>query len=234
MVLSCRVKSKTMGNIDLFPLFLSFRVALTATLIGIVCGLPLAYLLVRRQGRLSDFIDTLTNLPVVLPPTVLGYYLLVLLGRSSWIGRFLEEQFNIMIVFTTTGAVIAATVVSIPYMIKSSRAALAEINEDYLNVARLLGRSELNIFATIMVPIAWRGIISGITMSFARALGDFGTTLMVAGSIPGKTLTMPIAIYDSLQAGNYDMANFLVLIMTTVAFAVLYIVNRLEKRIKKG
>ncbi|AHF08931.1 MULTISPECIES: molybdate ABC transporter permease subunit [Dehalobacter] len=223
-----------MDNINLFPLFLSFRVAFTATFIGIVCGLPLAYLLSRRPGRLSDFIDTLTNLPVVLPPTVLGYYLLVLLGRNSWPGKFLEEQFNIMIVFTTTGAVIAATVVSIPYMIKASKAALSEINEDYLNAARLLGRTELNIFVTIMVPIAWRGIISGITMSFARALGDFGTTLMVAGSIPDKTLTMPIAIYDSLQAGNYNMANFLVLIMTSVAVAVLYIVNRLEKKMKKG
>lgn len=223
-----------MGNIDLFPLFLSFRVALTATFIGIACGLPLAYLLSRKPGRLSDFADTLTNLPVVLPPTVLGYYLLVLLGRNSWLGRFLEEQFDIMIVFTTTGAVIAATVVSIPYMIKSSKAALSEINEDYLNAARLLGRTELNIFLTIMIPIAWRGIISGVTMSFARALGDFGTTLMVAGSIPDKTLTMPIAIYDSLQAGNYDMANFLVLIMTSVAVAVLYIVNRLEKKMKRG
>ncbi|WP_353852678.1 molybdate ABC transporter permease subunit [Dehalobacter restrictus] len=223
-----------MSNIDFFPLFLSFRVALTATCIGIICGLPLAYILSRKPGRIADFIDTLTNLPVVLPPTVLGYYLLVFLGRNSFIGKFLEEKLDIMIVFTVTGAVIAATVVSIPYMIKASKAALAEINEDYLNAARLLGRTELNIFATIMIPIAWRGIISGITMSFARALGDFGTTLMVAGSIPDKTLTMPIAIYNSLQAGNYNMANFLVLIMTTVAFAVLYIVNRLEKRIKKG
>lgn len=223
-----------MENIDLFPLFLSLRVAFTATFIGVVCGLPLAYLLSQRQGRLSDFIDTLTNLPVVLPPTVLGYYLLVLLGRNSWLGKFLEEQFNIMIVFTMTGAVIAATVVSIPYLIKASKAALSEINEDYLNAARLLGRTEFNIFMTIMIPIAWRGIISGITMSFARALGDFGATLMVAGSIPGKTLTMPIAIYDSLQAGNYNMANFLVMIMTSVAVAVLYIVNRLEKKMKKG
>lgn len=223
-----------MENINLFPLYLSFRVALSATLIGSLCGLPLAYFLSRKQGRLSDFIDTLTNLPVVLPPTVLGYYLLVLLGRQSWIGKFLEEQFDIMIVFTPTGAIIAATVVSIPYMIKASKASLAEINEDYLNAARLLGRSEPNIFITIMIPIAWRGIISGITLSFARALGDFGTTLMVAGSIPYKTQTMPIAIYNSLLAGDYQTANFLVLIMTSVAVLVLYVVNRMEKKMKKG
>lgn len=223
-----------MENINLFPLYLSFRVALSATLIGSLCGLPLAYYLSRKQGRLSDFIDTLTNLPIVLPPTVLGYYLLVLLGRQSGIGKFLEEQFDIMIVFTPTGAIIAATVVSIPYLIKASKASLAEINEDYLNAARLLGRSEPNIFITIMIPIAWRGIISGITLSFARALGDFGTTLMVAGSIPYKTQTMPIAIYNSLLAGDYQTTNFLVLIMTSVAVLVLYVVNRMEKKMKKG
>ncbi|KNY27566.1 molybdate ABC transporter permease subunit [Pseudobacteroides cellulosolvens] len=223
-----------MNNVNLFPLFLSFRVAVTATFISILFGLPIAYFLSRKQGRISDFIDTLTNLPVVLPPTVLGYYLLVLLGRQSWIGKFLEEQFDIMIVFTPMGAIIASTVVSIPYLIKSSKTALTEINEDFLNAARLLGRNELNIFLTIMIPIAWRGIISGITMAFVRALGDFGTTLMVAGSIPDKTLTMPIAIYDALQAGNKDMANMLVLIMTSVSIVVLYIVNRLEKKMKKG
>ncbi len=223
-----------MDNINLFPLYLSFRVAFTATLISLICGLPIAYYLCRKQGRLSDFIDTLTNLPVVLPPTVLGYYLLVLIGRQSWLGKFLEEQFDIMLVFTPTGAIIASTVVAIPYLIRASKAALSEINEDYLNAARLLGRSELNIFVTIMIPIAWRGIISGVTMSFARALGDFGATLMVAGSIPFKTLTMPIAIYNALLAGNYQMANFLALIMTSVAVIVLYTVNRLEKKMKKG
>ena len=222
-----------MVNINLFPLFLSFRVAITATFISILFGLPIAYFLSRKQGKLSDFIDTLTNLPVVLPPTVLGYYLLVILGRQSWIGKFLEEQFDIMIVFTPTGAIIASTIVSIPYLIKASKAALSEVNEDFLNAARLLGRDELNIFLTIMIPIAWRGITSGITMSFVRALGDFGTTLMVAGSIPDKTLTMPIAIYDALQADNKDMANLLVLVMTGVSIIVLYIVNRLEKKMKK-
>ena len=223
-----------MDNLNLFPLYLSLRVAFTATLIGFICGLPIAYYLCRKQGRFSDFIDTLTNLPVVLPPTVLGYYLLVLLGRQSWLGKLLEERFDIMLVFTPTGAIIAATVVSIPYLIRAAKAALSEINEDYLNAARLLGRGELNIFVTIMIPIAWRGIVSGVTMSFARALGDFGATLMVSGSIPYKTLTMPIAIYNSLLAGDYKMANFLALIMTSVAVLVLYIVNRLEKKMKKG
>ena len=223
-----------MGNINLFPLYLSFRVAFTATIIAFFFGLPIAYFLSKGHGKIVDFIDTLTNLPVVLPPTVLGYYLLVLLGRQSPIGKFIESTFNTMIVFTPTGAVIAASVVSIPYLIKSAKTAFLEINGDYLNSARLLGRNEFNVFCTILMPIAWRGILAGLTMSFVRALGDFGTTLMVSGSIPNKTMTMPIAIYDALQAGNKGMANLLVLIMTSIAVIVLFIVNTLERKMKRG
>lgn len=223
-----------MDDLSLFPLYLSLRVALTATLLSLLFGLPIAYILSRKKGKLIDLIDSLTNLPVILPPTVLGYYLLVLLGRQSLIGAFLEDKLNIMLVFTPTGAVIAACIVSIPYLIKSSKTAFLEINEDYINSARLLGRTELNIFFTVMLPIAWRGILAGITMSFARALGDFGTTLMVSGSIPGKTLTMPIAIYDALQAGNKDLANLLVLIMTIISITVLFIINILERKMKRG
>lgn len=223
-----------MKNINLFPLYLSFRVAFTATMISFLFGLPIAYFLSKGHGKAVDFVDTLTNLPVVLPPTVLGYYLLVLLGRQSPIGAFLEDHFNARIVFTPTGAIIASTVVAIPYLIKASKTAFLEINEDYLNAARLLGRGEMNIFITIVMPIAWRGIVAGLTMSFVRALGDFGTTLMVSGSIPNKTMTMPIAIYDALQAGNKEMANLLVLIMTSIAIIVLFTINQLERKMKKG
>lgn len=223
-----------MEGINFFPLYLSFRVAFTATLISFMLGLPIAYFLSNGRGKVVDFLDTLTNLPVVLPPTVLGYYLLVLLGRQSPIGLFIENTFGVMIVFTPTGAVIAAAVVSIPYLIKSAKTAFLEINKDYLNAARLLGRNEFNVFCTVVVPIAWRGIVAGVTMSFVRALGDFGTTLMVSGSIPGKTMTMPIAIYDALQAGNKDMANLLVLIMTSIAVVVLFTINMLERKMKRG
>ncbi|TCT16766.1 molybdate transport system permease protein [Natranaerovirga pectinivora] len=223
-----------MGTLNLFPLYLSFRVATTATVIGIIIGLPIAYLLSKGNGKIIDFIDTLTNLPVVLPPTVLGYYILILLGRQSPIGIFLEKHFNTMIVFTPTGAIIAATIVSIPFLIKSSKASFIEINKDYLNAARLLGRSEINIFFTIVIPIAWRGILAGVTMTFVRALGDFGTTLMVSGSIPGKTMTMPIAIYDALQVGNKELANLLVFVMTCIAIIVLFTINWLERKMKRG
>ncbi|WP_102347620.1 molybdate ABC transporter permease subunit [Bacillus sp. Marseille-P3661] len=221
-------------EINLFPLFLSLRVAMTATLFALIIGLPIAYYLNRSNGRIADMLDTLITLPIVLPPTVLGYYLLILLGRQSRIGKFLEETFNITIVFTPAGAIIAALIVSIPFLIKSARAAFAGIDPSLIHAARVLGRTEFNIFFTVILPLAWRGIATGITMAFARALGDFGATLMVAGSIPNETMTMPIAIYDALLAGNRELANLLVIIMTAVSLSVLYIINRLEKRVTKG
>ncbi|MCQ6276485.1 molybdate ABC transporter permease subunit [Bacillus sp. V3B] len=222
------------NEINLFPLFLSLKVATAATLIGLIIGLPVAYYLSRSKTNVSDLLDTLLTLPVVLPPTVLGYYLLVLLGRSSPIGQFLEENFDLMIVFTPIGAVIAASVVSAPFLIKSARSAFSGINHDVVNAAKLLGRSNLNIFFSIFIPLAWRGILSGIVLTFARALGDFGTTIMVSGSIPNQTTTMSIAIYDALQAGDTQLTNILVIIMTFVAITCLFILNRLEKKIEKG
>lgn len=223
-----------MDSINLFPLYLSLAVSLCSTLISLVIGLPIAYFLSSKRGRIVNFLDTLTSLPIVLPPTVLGYYLLVLLGRQSPVGQFLENSLGIMLVFTPVGVVIAATIVSIPYLIKSSKTAFLEINEDYLNAARLLGRNEFDIFLTIIIPISWRGIVAGLTMCFMRALGDFGTTLMIGGNIPGQTSTMPIAIYNALQAGNKDMANMLVLIMTGIAVMVLFIINNMEQKVKRG
>jgi molybdate transport system permease protein len=169
---------------------------------------------------------------VILPPTVLGYYLLVLLGRQSPIGIFLEKNFDIMIVFTPIGAVIAASVVSVPYLIKSAKTSFCEIDSDLLNAGRVLGKNEAYIFLTIIIPLSWRGIIAGITMAFARALGDFGTTLMVAGSIPDKTLTMPIAIYNAMQADDTRTVNLLVAIMTITALSVIFIISRIGKKRK--
>jgi len=222
------------SDVNLFPLMLSLKVALCATLLSIVIGIPVAWFLSRSGGKRADLADSLLTLPIVLPPTVLGYYLLILLGRQSFIGRFLEETFNIMIVFTPTGAVIASLIVSIPFMIKTARTAFASVDQDLIHAARLLGRTDFNIFFAVLVPLAWRGILSGIVLSFARALGDFGTTLMVAGNIPNKTTTMPIAIYDALLAGNKELADLLVLIMTIVAFSILFLLNRLDKKVLRS
>ncbi|QGG46778.1 molybdate ABC transporter permease subunit [Heliorestis convoluta] len=218
-----------MEHIDLFPLILSFQVAFIATVIGFVVGLPIAWWLGQSKRRWVEVFDSLLTLPMILPPTVLGYYLLVLVGRNSVIGQFFESL-GLPLVFTIRGVIIAATLVSIPFFIKTSRAAIEGVSKDLLDAARVLGRNEFEIFFYVIIPNAWRGIVAGLVLMFARALGDFGTTLMVAGSIPGVTMTMPIAIYNSMLAGEQEKANLLVLIMTATAFMVLIVINLLHRK----
>ena len=219
-----------MPSVDLFPLWLSLQVAAAATLLDLAIGMPLAWLLSRTRFRGRDLLSAAITLPMVLPPTVLGYYLLLLLGRQGPIGSFLQSRLGVTLVFTWQAAVIASCVVSIPLMFRAAQAAFEGINPNLENAARTLGRSEKGIFLTITVPLAWRGILAGTALAFARALGEFGATLMVAGNIPGKTQTMPIAIYDAVQAGNQDMANFLVLIITLASVAALVGLNRAGRR----
>lgn len=220
-------------EITLSPIFLSLKIAAISTITAILLGVPIAFLLSRKIGKIWDFLDTVVNIPVVMPPTVLGYYLLILLGRRSFIGKFLEERFDITIVFTQIGAVVAALIVSLPYIIKTSKAAFLTVNQNYINAAKLMGVSELKIFLKIILPLSSNGVIAGITMAFVRAMGDFGTTLMISGSIPDKTLTMPIAIYNSMQEGNSAMTNTLVIIMTLTAMVILFILNLSERKIKR-
>lgn len=219
-----------MTMIDLFPLYLSLKVAVTATILTLSAGLPLSYLLARKRFFGRELLDTLIAMPLVLPPTVLGYYLLVALGRRSPIGRTLEDWFGVTLVFTWKGAAIAAFIVSLPLLVKSARTAIEEVDPRLEDAARTLGRSEWDVLRTITLPLAWRGIGAGLALAFARALGEFGATLMVAGNIPGLTQTMPIAIYDAVQAGNDSLANILVLIMTVTAVAVLLVVGRLSRK----
>jgi molybdate transport system permease protein len=189
-------------------------------------GLGLAWILARKRFFGKSFVDILIMQPLVIPPTVLGYYLLVLLGRASPVGKFLEQAFGLTLVFTWKGAVIAANVASMPLFIRPAKAAIENIDANLENAARLLGKSEWEVFCTITLPLAKRGILAGTILAFARAMGDFGTTLMVAGNIPGKTQTLSIAIYDAMQADNIGLANILVLIMTGFSIAVLWTVNR--------
>lgn len=219
---------------DLMPLYLSLRLALTATLFGLLIGLPIAWFLGSTQWKGREVLDSLISIPMVLPPTVLGYYLLVILGRNSWIGN-LAEKFGTPLVFTTRGAIIAATVVSIPFFIKTARSAIEGIPPNLMDAARVLGRTELNIFFSVVIPNAWKGIAAGLVLMFARALGDFGTTLMVSGGIPGQTLTMPIAIYNAMLAGDQSTANRLALIMGGTALLVLVLINVLNRQVgRKG
>ena len=203
-----------MPSVDLFPLWLSLRVALSATLLTLALGLPLAWLLARVRFRGRDLLSAAVTLPIVLPPTVLGYYLLLALGRQGPLGHFLEANLGMTLVFTWYAAVVASTVVSMPLLVRAAQAAFEAIDPSLENAARTLGRSEREIFLTVTIPLAWRGILAGTVLAFARALGEFGATLMVAGNIPGSTQTMPIAIYDAVQAGNLDLANLLVLAIT--------------------
>lgn len=208
-------------------LALSLKVSLLATAIDLVLGVAVGYLLARKRFIGRDLLDSMLTLPMVMPPTVLGYYLLVLLGRRGAIGAWLQDSFGINLIFTWQGAVIAAAVVAFPLVFKPARAAFESIDERIENAARVLGVSEMAVFFRVTLPLAWRGILAGVLLAFARALGEFGATLMVAGSIPGRTQTLSIAVYEAVQAGQDDVANFLVIITSVVCIAVLLTAGRL-------
>ncbi|HBF49943.1 molybdate ABC transporter permease subunit [Massilia sp. IC2-278] len=208
-------------------LALSLKVACWATAIALVLGVAVGFLLARRRFPGRELLDTILTLPMVMPPTVLGYYLLVLLGRKGWIGQSLQDWFGINLIFTWQGAVIAAAIVAFPLVFKPARAAFETVDGRLEDAARVLGISEAALFLRVTLPLAWRGILAGALLAFARAMGEFGATLMVAGSIPGRTQTLSIAVYEAVQAGQDDIANTLVLITSAVCIAVLLTAGRL-------
>ena len=210
-------------------LSLSLQVAGWATALNLVLGIGVGYLLARTRFVGRDLLDTLLTLPMVMPPTVLGYYLLVLLGRKGWIGQWLQDTWGINLIFTLPGAVIAATIVAFPLVFKPARAAFEAIDSQVEEAGRVLGISEIAIFWRITLPLAWRGILAGVLLAFARALGEFGATLMVAGSLPGKTQTLSIAVYEAVQAGEDALANQLVLLISMVCIVILLAVGRLAR-----
>lgn len=216
--------------IDWFPLWLSLRVAFLSTAVALGAGLWLAYVLANREFRGKEILDAAITLPLVLPPTVLGYYLLVVIGRTSWFGRAWEAVTGSPLVFTWKAAVVAALLHSLPLLVKSARAALESVDHTYERAARNLGASEWKLFWRVTLPLAQRSILAAAALAFARALGDFGITLMVAGNIPGSTQTIAVAIYDAVEAGNTDVARTLVVIISVVALSVLALAKRLEPR----
>ena len=214
------------GNIDWFPIKLSFAVASAATLIALVAGSALAWLLARKRFPGRNLIDSLITLPLVLPPTVLGYYLLVLLGTRSGFGAFLYQRFGIRLTFTVGAAIIAATIHALPLVTKSLRAAFESVDTELESAARTLGLGSGLIFFRVTLPLASRGVLAATALAFARALGDFGVTIMIAGNIPGRTQTASVAIYDAVQAGRDNEAFTLAVIVSLIAVATLYIINR--------
>ena len=216
--------------VNWFPLWLSLRVAAVATLVSLALGLWIAYLLANRRFRGKELLDALVTLPLVLPPTVLGYYLLVVLGRSSPLGHVYEWIFGGPLVFTWQAAVVASTLHAIPLLVKSARAAFETVDRSYEKAARNLGASDWRVFWRVTLPLSRRAVIAATVLAFARALGDFGATLMIAGDIPGRTQTAAIAIYDAVEAGDTIVARVMVLVLSVMAMAIVYAANRLQQR----
>lgn len=216
-----------MNDSVLVPLLLTLKVASWATLLALVTGVLAGYALARLRFPGRETLDAILTLPMVLPPTVLGYYLLVLVGRKGVIGQWLDQTFGITLIFTWQGAVIAAAIVAFPLVFKGARAAFESVDGNLEKAGRSLGYGELKVFLRITLPLAWHGILAGTMLAFARAMGEFGATLMVAGSLPGRTQTLSIAIYDAVAAGEDRMAHFLVLVSSVVCIIVLVASSKL-------
>jgi len=215
---------------SLSALGLSVRVAAVATLLNAVVGIPLAYLLARRTFRARWLLDLLVTLPLVLPPTVTGYYLIVLLGRRGWLGAPLYQLTGWSVTFTWYAAVIAAAVMALPLLVRTAYAAIESVDRDLERAAFTLGHSEWRTAIEVTLPLARNGILAGLVLAFARALGEFGATLMLAGNIPGRTTTVPLAIYTAVQTGETSEALVLVAALTMVSCVVIFLAGRLGTR----
>lgn len=209
---------------------LSARVAVAATAVNAIVGVPLAYLLARRRFAGRALVDLLVTLPLVLPPTVTGYYLIVVLGRRGWLGAPLYAITGWSVAFTWYAAVIAATVMALPLLVRTARAAIESVDRDLERAAFTLGRPEWRAALEVTLPLARRGILAGLVLAFARALGEFGATLMLAGNIPGRTTTVPLAIYTAVQTGETSEALVLAAVLTALSCVVLVLADRLGMR----
>jgi len=216
--------------IDFSALWLTLKVAGFATALALVTGVAAGFGIARTRLPGRRLVEAVLTLPMVLPPTVLGYYLIVTLGRNSVLGGWLHDSLGINLIFTWQGAVIAAASVAFPLVFTSSRAAFEGVDANFEKAARVLGSSELKVFVRVTLPLAMRGIAAGTLLAFARAMGEFGATLMIAGNIPGKTQTLSMAIYDAVQAGNDTLANVLVVVISLLCIAILVLSGHLLNR----
>jgi molybdate transport system permease protein len=202
-----------------------------ATVFVVLVGTGMAYLLARKDFKGKEILDILLTLPLVLPPTVIGYYLIILVGRNGFFGSFVYRWTGWSIMFTWYAAVLASFVVSLPLMIKTTRAAIESVDKSLINASYTLGHNELTTVIKVILPLSKKGIIAGTVLAFARAMGEFGATLMVAGNIPGKTNTMPLAIYTSASSGEWANANLLVVFFTLISGLFIYVANRFSTRV---
>lgn len=209
---------------DFSPLWISIKTSLVATMITFFLGLVISYLVSNFKGKSKGLIDGLFTLPLILPPTVVGFFLLLLCGKNGPVGKILD-LFNTSIIFSWSATILAAVVVSFPMMYRTTRSAFEQIDTNIISAARTLGLSEFKIFHKIAIPLAMPGIIGGLVLSFARAMGEFGATLMIAGNIPGKTQTMPLAIFFAAEGGDMEKAMLWVLIIVILSFGLIVILN---------
>ncbi|SFM22044.1 molybdate ABC transporter permease subunit [Variovorax sp. OV329] len=209
------------------PLVLTLQVALLATLVAGALGIAAGHWMARHRFAGQNVLDAVLVLPMVLPPTVLGYYLIVLIGRNGFLGVWLDRLFGIRLLFTWQGAVVAAAVVAFPLVYKAARAAFEDIDIRFPQAARTLGASEWELFWRVSLPLARRGIAAGLALTFARAMGEFGATLMVAGNLPGRTQTLSVAVYSAVQAGDDPLAFSLTLVISLLCIVLLVIAGRL-------
>ena len=209
---------------DFSPLWISLKTAFLATIITSIIGIFISYKMANYKGRGRGFIDGIFTLPLILPPTVIGFFLLLICGKNGFVGKIFM-CFNKNIIFSWSPTVIAATVVAFPMMYRTCRSAFEQIDKNMISAARTLGLSETKIFFKIAMPLAWPGIIGGLVLSFARALGEFGATLMIAGNIPGKTQTMPVAIFFAVEGGDMNKAMLWVLIIVAISFIMIFLLN---------
>ncbi|WP_294386600.1 molybdate ABC transporter permease subunit [uncultured Clostridium sp.] len=209
---------------DFSPLWISLKTAFFATIITSIIGIFVSYKMANYKGRGRGLIDGIFTLPLILPPTVIGFFLLLLCGKNGFVGKIFMN-FNKNIIFSWSATVIAATVVAFPMMYRTCRSAFEQIDKNMISAARTLGLSETKIFFKIAIPLAWPGIIGGLVLSFARALGEFGATLMIAGNIPGRTQTMPVAIFFAVESGDMNKAILWVLIIVAISFVMIFLLN---------
>jgi len=215
---------------DAAPLALTLRVAVVATVLALALGVALAWVFARTRLPGRGVLEAVCMLPLVLPPTVLGYGILVLMGRRSALGGWLREHFEYTVIFNWHGAVVASTLVALPLVLKGASSAFAQVDRNLEAAARTLRQSRWSTFVRVTLPLAWPGILAGTLLAFARAMGEFGASLMVAGSIPGQTQTASMAIYDAVQAGRDDVALLLALAVSAVSVAILVVSNRYLQR----
>ncbi len=221
-----RAMPALLATMDWFPLILSLKVAAVATLFATIAGIALGWVFARKQFPGSSVLEAVCMLPLVLPPTVIGYAILVAAGRRSPLGSWLREHLDYTIIFSWHGAVVASSIVALPLVLKSASAAFAGVDRSLEAAASTLRQSPLSVFLRVTLPLAWPGILAGTLLAFARAMGEFGASLMVAGSIPQQTQTLSMAIYDSVQAGQDDLALLLVAITSLLSITVLVLSNR--------